>query len=764
MSNKIYGGEGVDIISTTNSSTVTKQDDVEIMVYGVDADQVQSLAQLNALNGIYFDLDNKTILYDNKIWRHETAYGNGFTSSQHYPGISISINNDFTLLSSIDVSSGEFASYSEANGFAASDGSALYYNASMQGYFILTDPMPGFTKVTSLTLGAEDNSITIDSVNGTNGKVFLDTGAGNDLFNSLEFKSGIVNLGDGNDSANVTMSGSSVLNSGSGNDNIELYLSDSAKVYTGSGDDVVKLDGPGGFLDMGDGNDTLNFSDYDSYSRIDVEMGAGDDTVNLNNSAYFGDATLSTGSGNDYIEVLSYFDGASGGRFYGNLNAGTGDDFVYIDSSATLDSGENIKKYGSFDGGDGLDIINLGSVSTLYSDTVDVSNFEIMISGEGAVDIKNLDDLLALAGIQFDLVNKTITYSTDSGWVKSSASSNTLIWNAIVIETNGFSFNEVSDYLPLGNSMSFIEMNNAAITAQGNLVLATKNGVADEYYLVTNMGPAGAPTIPANYASVTQLNFASSSDDLNITFSGSIVGVATDENSDASIVLGSGNDSLSVSGSVVDTIVDTGAGNDKVEIASFGYTTLSQPLNYAKLSTGAGDDTVDITNFGGSDRGTSIIETGAGKDVVKISYARNGDSTSVDLGDGNDVLRITAETDNTGTTFDGGDGIDIYIASNSEPETLTNFEAKLNLTSYESRDTSFSLEQIGIKIDDDDIILNQSDWMRTGEDTYTYQGDMKDYLGGAFSATLTDLDDNVEFAEEAFSSITSQASSAIIPA
>ena len=98
-----------------------------------------------------------------------------------------------------------------------------------------------------------------------------------------------------------------------------------------------------------------------------------------------------------------------------------------------------------------------------------------------------------------------------------------------------------------------------------------------------------------------------------------------------------------------------GTGSDVITISG------NNTVAVNKIDTGAGNDTVNV-NASGSITGT--LDTGNGDDTVVVSGASSSISgATINLGSGNDKITITNDVNVSGATIDGGAGRDTLVVS-----------------------------------------------------------------------------------------------------
>jgi hypothetical protein len=100
--------------------------------------------------------------------------------------------------------------------------------------------------------------------------------------------------------------------------------------------------------------------------------------------------------------------------------------------------------------------------------------------------------------------------------------------------------------------------------------------------------------------------------------------------------LNSGDDTITVDGTISYSKIYTGGGNDSI--------TVDGNITYSKIYTGGGNDSVSFEGLNGSREENSILNTGDGDDVIRIGARGLGrEGTSVDAGTGNNTVIKTSQ-------------------------------------------------------------------------------------------------------------------------
>ena len=113
-------------------------------------------------------------------------------------------------------------------------------------------------------------------------------------------------------------------------------------------------EGSGAGIDMGGGNNTINFVGKNSAASLNLETGDGADTINIDKGAVLKAATINTGDGNDNVKLNGELqDTPDYWHSTSSIDLGSGNDTLHIGKDAIMGSGTTIK------GGAGNDILDL---------------------------------------------------------------------------------------------------------------------------------------------------------------------------------------------------------------------------------------------------------------------------------------------------------------------------------------------------------------------------------------------------------------------
>ncbi|BCH07959.1 hypothetical protein MesoLj131c_22170 [Mesorhizobium sp. 131-3-5] len=355
------------------------------------------------------------------------------------------------------------------------------------------------------------------------------------------------------------------------------------------------------------GDDTLTGTiDVDAIFGL-----AGNDTL----SGSAGDDLLDGGAGNDTLNGGSGSDVLVGGLGDDTLNDGSGNDSLY--------------------GGDGNDSLNLtysgpSGVSLTQVADAGAGNDVISLNSGGASISYGINggdgDSLLIASVN----NSTITGSFGSGAdvafiggasVNSTISLEMGDGNNIFISNNwDYGFQSSSFSLNFGSGNDFVGYGYAYGAVLGN------------YYFYSDYG----------YLRVGDSSHIDLGDGNNIA---RLIG-----NGSVELISGAGVDSITIS--AVTLSVQTGGGNDNVNVTGAG-----------SVFTGDGNDTI---NAGGS----LSLAAGNGDDIAYISG-----SVTADLGSGNDTVHLSLTGNSTLTLGDGSDKLYIDSWNGTASATVTDFVA-----------------------------------------------------------------------------------------
>lgn len=234
------------------------------------------------------------------------------------------------------------------------------------------------------------------------------------------------------------------------------------------------------------------------------------------------------------------------------------------------------------------------------------------------------------------------------------------------------------------------------------------------------------------------------------------------------LVLGNGNDSITITNEMKSGSIHTGAGDDFVSIGTVIGDTITNygSMTGGSINTGTGDDTLTITfnmtggtiNMGEGNNTLSLcnitdgtVNLGSGNDTISV-YSIAG-NTTIDAGNGNNSINITNQsggtistgngndtiivTDQTGgtistgegndliivgsiadSTINGGEGFDILVTETGTPTTKENIEVSISGTSVSSVNDLLSL---GITVDsENELITLDASWTKDQNDSTLY--------------------------------------------
>ncbi|HWW50014.1 MAG TPA: DUF4214 domain-containing protein [Xanthobacteraceae bacterium] len=173
-------------------------------------------------------------------------------------------------------------------------------------------------------------------------------------------------------------------------------------------------------------------------------------------------------------------------------------------------------------------------------------------------------------------------------------------------------------------------------------------------------------------------------------------------------------------------IVDTASAKKVTSVdasASKGGITFSNPSKHvATIKTGSGDDDITVKTETVKDKINAVVETGAGNDIVDINTTGTG-TTTVTTGEGNDTVRLSTRSDGKLTvdlgagndtfmgalyvkgtdSIDGGEGVNTLFIQSIGAANAGAFK-NFQLLDVAGRSTNFDLDLLAAKNDITEII------------------------------------------------------------
>ncbi|ERF77284.1 autotransporter outer membrane beta-barrel domain-containing protein, partial [Gallibacterium anatis] len=548
---------------------------------------------------------------------------------------------------------------------------------------VQTDPDNGDTKVQGMIASEAKGSETkqvrfaLDTLGGGNdyikakgvgGHVKIKTNEGDDVIElaymngrkgvGVPFYDGSnqIDMGDDNDKLLVTSHSSDQGIWQLGYDNGSLYYTN-AKIDMGEGNNEVSIshniiagaeDGSGNYIRFGSGDDKLTVGGYiggesasvaTGYKSSNIiDLGGGHNTVQVG-GIYTSDTTkflmVSDGSSN------VTFNGYIGGR--SSMMMGDGDDTVVVKGNAEFNSDPYYWLDGAFiknmEEGAKNDMYK-GFYETAFKQKVSdklVSAINRAGAGSEAVlgakglnpNETNMDNARKI-GTRIDLGNGENTLSisgsvlrlnylggTDSDTVTLGETSESRFWmgngtNTLSLGSSssiGYSGGTGTDTITINGSVN----NNSTFNIGSGDNSITIRGNAEQTWIGVSNNDQG---------------FAQSGND-TVTIGGNFTGKGIDNEV---INLGAGQDSVTISGKLQDSLIRMGDGNDSVTIRG-----IIDGQN--RIDAGSGDDVITVTNQITS-RNTQLIG-GEGNDTFTVLYFRGDNQNAVSGGTGKDTLNIT---------------------------------------------------------------------------------------------------------------------------
>ncbi|MEH8033883.1 calcium-binding protein, partial [Gallibacterium anatis] len=548
---------------------------------------------------------------------------------------------------------------------------------------VQTDPDNGDTNVQGMIAseakGAETKQVrfALDTLGGGNdyikakgvgGHVKIKTNDGDDVIELgyMNGRKGIgvpfydgsnqIDMGEGNDKLLVTSQSSDLGVGQLGYDNGSLYYTN-AKIDMGEGDNEVSIyhniiagaeDGSGNYIRFGSGDDKLTVGGYIGSESASVatgykssniiDLGGGHNTVQVDGGIYVSDTT----------KFLMVSDGSSDVTFNGNIGGrssmmmGDEADTVVVKGNAEFNSDPYYWLDGAF-----IKNMEEGAKNDMYKGFYETA-FKQKVSDKlvSAIDRAGAGSESVLGakglnpnetnmgnakeiGTRIDLGNGENTLSITGSVSKlnylGGADSDTVTLGAT--SESRFWMGDGTNTLSLGSSSSVGYSGGTGtdtITINGNVNNSTFNiGAGDNS--ITIRGNAEQTWIGV---SNNDQGFAQSGND-TVTISGSLTGKGTDNEV---INLGAGQDSVTISGELRESLIRMGDGNDSITIRGITY-------DSNRIDAGNGDDVITVTNQINSTN-THLIG-GEGNDTFTVQYFRGDNNNAVSGGTGKDTLNIT---------------------------------------------------------------------------------------------------------------------------
>lgn len=447
----------------------------------------------------------------------------------------------------------------------------------------------------------------------------------------------IVQAGNADDSIS-TGNGDDTVNAANG-DNFVDAGEGANSVTSGNGSDTIRAGAGADTISSGSGNDDINAGD----GANTVNAGSGDDVVVTG----AGDDTIKAGSGDDNVDSGAGADSIFTGSGLDTVVAGAGNDTVTVDAGE-FDANGDLVTLDSFSFGDGTDELRIDQgvasaehfthVSSLEVLTQTGANHNVNLNDGGDADA---DNEAQAAGIQ--IIN------TDWNYVGNDTIDAGGFTSALTVNIGGYTGD--TDGVGGGTDSIVTGSGNDTIKAPGN------NNVQDDD---TIRGGDGSDTLilDGDTTLTTNSNFSEIEKIVLLEEEQSV-----DENL-YSITLDNdnaptANGTLTIDGHVL--LSDEGVVISSNAVTDFAMSVIG----------GAGADYVTSGVVG------DTIETGAGNDYVDISL---GGDDNVDLGGDNDILEVDGAL-TKGDSVAGGAGNDTIDASDSTRDIVD--EDFTNVTSIE---------------------------------------------------------------------------------
>ncbi|KGQ24830.1 hypothetical protein JP33_07615, partial [Gallibacterium anatis CCM5995] len=459
-----------------------------------------------------------------------------------------------------------------------------------------------------------------------------------------------IDMGDDNDKLLVTSHSADQGVWQTGYDNGSLYYTN-AKIDMGEGDNEVSIyqniiagaeDGSGNYIRFGSGNDKLTVggyiggesaSIYTGYKSSNIiDLGGGHNTVQVNGGLYNSDTTKFLMVSDGSSEVT--FGKGIGGR--SSMMMGDEADTVVVKGNAEFHSDPYYWLDGAF-----IKNMEVGAKNDMYKGFYETA-FKQKVSdklvsainraGAGSESVlgakglnpneTNMDNAKEI-GTRIDLGNGENTLSisgsvlrlnylggTDSDTVTLGATSESRFW-----------MGDGDNKLSLGSSSS------VGYSGGTGTDTITINGSVNNNSTF-NIGSGDNSIKITGNAEQTWIGVSAQSGNDTVTIGGNFIGKGKETEV---INLGAGQDSVTISGKLQDSLIRMGGDNDSITIKG-----IIDGSN--RIEAGSGDDVI-VTNQIQS-RDTHLIG-GEGNDTFTVQFFRGDNQNAVSGGTGKDTLNIT---------------------------------------------------------------------------------------------------------------------------
>jgi len=372
------------------------------------------------------------------------------------------------------------------------------------------------------------------------------------------------------------------------------------------------------------------------------------DTFNLDNAS----ASVVAGNGNDTITILSTMAFSPSGTIDGG--GGMGDVLTIAASGLNINASHitnvetiNVNASTTMSGTLSTDSVVIAGGVSLSADASVVSGETI--SGSGTLSVTNLGGTL---NADFASVDSATILHVDWSSVTGTYSGNLTHVDTLNISSGTMS---VTDDIVSGHTVSghTVSGSGSLIVEVGSDTAFTWSSIADT--LTTTLAFTGGTSYTQSISNVDAITLASG---VSVDISG-----ATIDSDTASVSGSSGNESLTLKGSFLDTLssIDLGSGSDTLSV--MGTNTLNA-ADFGKISH---VETLNLTDYTGSvdltdTSGITQLNTGSNVNAMTIDYAMNINDTG-----GSDTLYTTSTMDLSTETIVG---IETLNVANTTTTTL----------------------------------------------------------------------------------------------
>ncbi len=686
---KVYGGLGVDTITTTTLSGTA-------LMHGGDGFDIFTLTNMSG-GTIEGGDGNDSINISGTFSGGTIEGGNGNDTVNISGTFSGGTINGGLGEDRIDIATMSGGAINDDTG-----NNYIFINNFKGGVIDANNAGWGSVVITTMTGGSInlDGNDTIYVTTMTGGSINLD---GNDSITVTTMAGGTINGNDGDDTITgiYTMT-KGTINGRDGDDSITVDILDGGIINAGEGDNYIFIsDLNSGSIIAGKGNDTLGFSGIGSDGKYSINLGAGENEIRVTNLT---GQELTFGATHDNVNLLRDTSnakinlGAGNDTILGNItaikaiiDAGSGDDSIDIGTAQSsiidLGTGNNTLNVGTattntiITGGSGHDNITvnqLNAYSSIFAstgnDTIDVGKIvsSIITYDNRGQDVIKLDDYdgTGIENTYAPTSHAKLSTGTDGGSIELG----TWTSGAITFGNGHDGFVLHGDLADKGEVKFF----------QGNDSIKVTGDITNSIISYDNRGQDSIDL--DNYTGAEIQNTYGSDSSLSTGTDGG--SISLDYWTGGSIKFGKGNDAFRLSNNTILENIDLATGKDSITVDDLndetgpsisynndGFDSITIGTIYkgtgiaaqdGKLSTGAGGGFIRVSEITTEGIKNLAFNTGNVNESFFIGTFNNTDMEgTIDLGQGADSIYVgTIDTQGTATIKYDSAGFDSITIDN----------------------------------------------------------------------------------------------------